>query len=1338
MDENGNPVGGASIQILLDDAAVNEKTLAEDQAVYEADLQKGQYMVKVSKAGYEAISYQVIIPGVGTETIPLTAKLKKDATAPKIIGGNIGDKGTSILISVDEPVVAAANASVNVTNEKGEAVNMAAPAVSADGQIIQLAYASGEKLPDGNYIATVLSGFADMAGNALTGSVTIPKTTTYSKIEITSTGFAPSAGQSVAYKIIDNYEGEYDSVSELNLPNAKDLKVKVSVTNKGLDGEKNVPILIGSTENLFDLSNLKKGCKIMVKAEIPELALSSDPVTVEIGDPAEAASFAMNGLTIKQESGVGTDNYTVDYGTEDNPIRLGKNATRKAKIQLLMRDQYGNIMQNAKGQAVTLVSGEDASVIAIKDAASQKESNLVRAMGAENQSTLWNEIAIKGIGSTTLTAYLDNGETTQMEVTVKPPKLQGITTNVSVSPKKLEEVNVMASYFTFNYDEDKKGQYKTPASDLTLSCKEATDGATAEDIMENSDVLENDDHSFKGLRIKATKAAVYTMTLTSKNESQSVDFKVSVSQDEEITDIQLDKASLDIKKGGKAKSVKLNFINKYGEIISSKALKDVETSIGFNLYDISGGDLTDNRTDYVEVGYQKEDGNKATASNDTVTDLSLAYQSGQSGVYVLEVYLTANHNRKAAITLNGSVATAASISISKNITKDDLLIARDQNAVQYIPLTILDEDGEEMSAQANRTFTQTLADTENPDTEITDLNGFVEIVAAKKDNDEKIIEAAKENGAYGNDTFDALKINPSIIQSNADALTYDITVSYGSGRNTITSNTGSIKVCEIRCLNTAKIDPSKKSFTTGTSATVYATAYDQYGSKMDADTFDITLTETGDSMTDTEEFATSDTTSAQNEDLAWPVTLDSKKVGKVTKTFAVTHKAESNAFANGGNGTSKSVTKTMAMNIEVKDPSAITKVTVKNKNLTLRQIDFDGNWSTIDLELVGIDEAGNEMVISAENVDFDYKNMPAYIDFFKEENEHDIEVNETVSNATGNSQTTVQIMCGENELGSFPILFEKAAPTPEKVTEVFNEEIPLYGKPLAVKNDGKAVTISDKPFEVVTNYGDSVGITASEMTDFKSDNSKVKVEVDENNEVTVTVDRDAVKDSTATISAYFVKNGVRARTTFVVTVEQRGAEVVEPSTDAEIVAAAKKAIEDALDSFEASNDTDEAAITSAVSKALSDAKISGVTTSVSISKSEATTTAAGSITGTVTITSDNDSTVTDTVTINMVIEQLKEQTDAEIVAAAKKAIGDALDSFEASNDTDEAAITSAVSKALSDAKISGVTTSVSISKSEATTTAAGSITGTVTITSDNDSTVTDTVTISMVIEQLTE
>ncbi len=312
MDENGNPVGGASIQILLDDAAVNEKTLAEDQAVYEADLQKGQYMVKVSKAGYEAISYQVIIPGVGTETIPLTAKLKKDATAPKIIGGNIGDKGTSILISVDEPVVAAANASVNVTNEKGEAVNMAAPAVSADGQIIQLAYASGEKLPDGNYIATVLSGFADMAGNALTGSVTIPKTTTYSKIEITSTGFAPSAGQSVAYKIIDNYEGEYDSVSELNLPNAKDLKVKVSVTNKGLDGEKNVPILIGSTENLFDLSTLKKGCKIMVKVEIAELSLSSEPVTVEIGDPAEATSFAENGLSIKQESGVGTDSYTVE------------------------------------------------------------------------------------------------------------------------------------------------------------------------------------------------------------------------------------------------------------------------------------------------------------------------------------------------------------------------------------------------------------------------------------------------------------------------------------------------------------------------------------------------------------------------------------------------------------------------------------------------------------------------------------------------------------------------------------------------------------------------------------------------------------------------------------------------------------------------------------------------------------------------------------------------------------------------------------------------------------------------------------------------------------------
>jgi len=1135
MDENGNPLGGASITILKDDAIVKEEALPVEQAVYQTELEKGQYTAKVAKAGYNSFSSVFVIPGLGTETITFTANLQKDTTAPKITDAKIEEKGTAIYVYVDKAVAAADSASLLVTDEQGKSMDMTAPSVTADGHIIKVATTDGKKLPDGTYIIGGITGIADLAGNALTGSISVPKKTTYEKIEITSTGFAPSAGQSVAYKIIDIYGGEYSDVSELNLPNAKDLKVQVSVSNLGLDGESFVPILIRSTENSFDLSTMKKGCKIAVKVEIPELSLTSDTKTVEIGDPAEATSFVENGaLTIKQESGVGTGKYTVDYGTESNPIRLGKDASRKAKIQLLMRDQYGNIMQSTKGQVVTLTSGDNTDVIAIKGE-DGKESNLVRTVGTEDNTTLWNQIAIKGIGTTTLWAYLDNGQKTPMEVTVKPPKLQGITTNVSVSPMVKEEINILASYFRFDYDEDKKGEYKTPASDLKLSCKKATNGATGDDILPYSSVEPENDPTaaFTGLKIKAMKPAVYTMTLTSENENQSVDFKVSVAQDEEIFDIQLDKASLDIKKGGKAKSVKLNFINKYGDVIAPKACKDMDGIIGFKLYQNNGNTAgIANPENIVTHNYLKDDGTVADI-NDGVTGLSLSYKKDVPGNYMFEVYLKDDESKKAIISLHCSVATAASISFNDEwIRKIGKLIANDATTIQHIPLVIKDEDGEPMAAQAVRDFSVTATDSSNPDNKYEKGDGFVDIVPAKI-QDGKIVTS---DITPSDNTFDALEVNPSVIKNNRGAVTYDVIVEYGTGREKITSQSISVKVNHIRRLNKVDITPSSIIFAgRNNKGTATVTAFDQYGDKLAIDGSKVTLIETTSSKGQSDAIATSKC--EPQADGTGLVTLTSGGTGKVTKDFEVTHSASDN-------GTGTDIAVSVVMNIEVKNPSEITEVTVDNDRVLLHRTDFAGdNWNQITLNLTAKDKAGNKMVIGAKDVTFectDGKVMPDYIEFDKEGGTIKVDTNKLASATDVN--IPVKISTAEHDgIGHFTIEFVMAKPTPADIKEKFDDA--LYSKPLTVKNDGVPVDISNKPFMVKTSYGDEVSIIAKDLQDFKSYHNYVYVEQDKiDKTVTVRVDQNAVKDDTAKIDAFYVENGVRKKTTFTVTVAQRSEE----------------------------------------------------------------------------------------------------------------------------------------------------------------------------------------------------
>lgn len=95
-------------------------------------------------------------------------------------------------------------------------------------------------------------------------------------------------------------------------------------------------------------------------------------------------------------------------------------------------------------------------------------------------------------------------------------------------------------------------------------------------------------------------------------------------------------------------------------------------------------------------------------------------------------------------------------------------------------------------------------------------------------------------------------------------------------------------------------------------------------------------------------------------------------------------------------------------------------------------------------------------------------------------------------------------------------------------------------------------------------------------------------------------------------------------------------------TDAEKVAEAKKAVEEALAGYTAANDTTKEKIQNLIDMALTEAGITDVTATVGdLSKTEATTSVAGSVSGNVTIKCGN---VTDSVAINKSIGKLPEDT----------------------------------------------------------------------------------------------
>ena len=179
-------------------------------------------------------------------------------------------------------------------------------------------------------------------------------------------------------------------------------------------------------------------------------------------------------------------------------------------------------------------------------------------------------------------------------------------------------------------------------------------------------------------------------------------------------------------------------------------------------------------------------------------------------------------------------------------------------------------------------------------------------------------------------------------------------------------------------------------------------------------------------------------------------------------------------------------------------------------------------------------------------------------------------------------------------------------------------------------------------------------------------------------------------------------------------------------SDAEKVAAAKEAVEKALEDITVSNATTkesiQTAINDAVKAALEEAGIDGSGISITVedfAKTDATTNAAGSVTGKVTITSGTESAET---AIDKTITKL-ELTDAEKVAAAKEAVEKALEDITVSNATTkesiQTAINDAVKAALEEAGIDGSGISITVedfAKTDATTNAAGSVTGAVVIT----------------------
>ena len=187
-------------------------------------------------------------------------------------------------------------------------------------------------------------------------------------------------------------------------------------------------------------------------------------------------------------------------------------------------------------------------------------------------------------------------------------------------------------------------------------------------------------------------------------------------------------------------------------------------------------------------------------------------------------------------------------------------------------------------------------------------------------------------------------------------------------------------------------------------------------------------------------------------------------------------------------------------------------------------------------------------------------------------------------------------------------------------------------------------------------------------------------------------------------------------------------------SDAEIVAAAKKVVQDTLADITATNETTKESIQNAIDAALANAGMTEVTVEVGgLTKTEATSSASGSIGGSISITSKNDSSVKDSVAISKTIAKLP-LSEEEKVAAAKKVVQEALAGITATNDTTKESIQNVIDTALANAGMTEVTVEVGdLTKTEATTGKTGSISGSISITSKNDSSVKDSVSINKTI-----
>ena len=187
-------------------------------------------------------------------------------------------------------------------------------------------------------------------------------------------------------------------------------------------------------------------------------------------------------------------------------------------------------------------------------------------------------------------------------------------------------------------------------------------------------------------------------------------------------------------------------------------------------------------------------------------------------------------------------------------------------------------------------------------------------------------------------------------------------------------------------------------------------------------------------------------------------------------------------------------------------------------------------------------------------------------------------------------------------------------------------------------------------------------------------------------------------------------------------------------SDAEIVAAAKKVVQDTLADITATNETTKESIQNAIDAALANAGMTEVTVEVGgLTKTEATSSASGSIGGSISITSKNDGSVKDSVAISKTIAKLL-LSEEEKVAAAKKVVQKALTGITATNDTTKESIQNVIDTALANAGMTEVTVEVGdLTKTEATTGKTGSISGSISIISKNDSSVKDSVSINKTI-----